>query len=181
MLHSYEQNGKIYFWNENRPAMELPRALSLFVRGLDAFGKLLPLGEVWYVDAKHRKILLDSVYDRCSTCSSGACPKFSRYIDFWEREYHRRVEQAEQAQREASSHATHKSKASRDLPQSPPVKNLQQEAARVLGISIPCTRSDVRSAFAKATLRSHPDVGGSSEHMKRLIAARDLLMKACKS
>jgi hypothetical protein len=49
-------------------------------------------------------------------------------------------------------------------------------AASAFGLSAGYTRGDVDSAFRRLARKAHPDVGGTHEAFKILIAQRDLLL-----
>lgn len=54
----------------------------------------------------------------------------------------------------------------------------RQEAARLLGVSVNATVTQVKSAYRKMMLKHHPDKGGSAEHAAKLNAARDVMIKS---
>jgi hypothetical protein len=49
------------------------------------------------------------------------------------------------------------------------------DAARLLGVTLPATPEEIDAAFKQAALRHHPDRGGSTEMMAKVIQARDAL------
>lgn len=52
----------------------------------------------------------------------------------------------------------------------------KEEAAEILGLTLPCDDGAVKLAFRRAALAAHPDRGGSADDMKRIINARDVLL-----
>jgi hypothetical protein len=48
----------------------------------------------------------------------------------------------------------------------------------ILGLSWPCSASDVRVAYRRLALQAHPDRGGSAELFRRIKAAHDRLRSA---
>jgi DnaJ-class molecular chaperone len=44
-------------------------------------------------------------------------------------------------------------------------------ALAVLGLTCPCTREQIKAAYRKAMLKSHPDVGGTNAEARRVNAA----------
>lgn len=51
---------------------------------------------------------------------------------------------------------------------------------QVLGLSWPCTKKDVQSAYRTLAKVAHPDRGGTEEAMRRLNTARDAILKLIK-
>ena len=51
-------------------------------------------------------------------------------------------------------------------------------AAATLGVRWPCTPADLKSAFRRAALRTHPDQGGTAEAFRAAKAAHDEIAKA---
>jgi hypothetical protein len=52
------------------------------------------------------------------------------------------------------------------------------EAMALLGVSSDYTEEEVTAAFRRAVKKAHPDAGGTAEQFRKLVAARDRLLKA---
>lgn len=52
----------------------------------------------------------------------------------------------------------------------------RDEAAKLLGVPINATATQVKSAYRKLMLKHHPDKGGSAEYAAKLNVARDVMM-----
>lgn len=185
MLHRFTSDGKVFFFAENHREMELPGYLSMHTHSL---GKLLNLGGVWWIDGKYQSLLTECSktlgYRVCEECGAGPCVRLATHMNFWTHEYMRR----EQAAQERARRESERKQPLRGRPLPPPVPPLlgtgrrsrEHDAALLLGVQLPCTASAIKSAFAKATLANHPDLGGSTERMIRIIEARDLLLASCR-
>ncbi len=68
-------------------------------------------------------------------------------------------------------------RARQSAPQTHPRLDVRESAARVLGLSWPCDAPAVQTAFRRAALRAHPDVGGNDAAMRAVIAARAVLLR----
>ena len=56
-----------------------------------------------------------------------------------------------------------------------------KEAAKVLGVSWPCSEKDARAAYRKRAREAHPDTGGSSEEFIRVKTSFDRLVRVIKA
>lgn len=52
------------------------------------------------------------------------------------------------------------------------------DAAKTLGVTWPASKEEIKKAFKKAALRSHPDMGGSDQAFIQVKQARDTLIAA---
>lgn len=53
---------------------------------------------------------------------------------------------------------------------------MSKELYNILGISPKATKEEINSAYKKASLRAHPDKGGSEEEFKKINHAKEILM-----
>ena len=53
----------------------------------------------------------------------------------------------------------------------------KEEAAKVLGVKPSATEKEIKKAFKDLALQRHPDHGGTDAQMKKLLKARDMLLK----
>jgi hypothetical protein len=68
----------------------------------------------------------------------------------------------------------------RPPPVPPPVSREDRiaDAARLIGVAWPASRSEILKAFRGAALRAHPDTGGSDAAMREVLEARTTLLAA---
>lgn len=50
------------------------------------------------------------------------------------------------------------------------------QAAEILGVEWPCDEATLKAAFRRAAINAHPDRGGSEALMKKVLAAREVLV-----
>lgn len=117
----------------------------------------------WYIDEYQRKAVLVSLarYERfsawCSPCQNcSACP-----------EWDEKLLRAE----------GYKPKSAAGKPLRLSTSTADAEAARILGVRLNASASEIQAAFRKKALHSHPDHGGTQAQMIKLISARERLLK----
>lgn len=79
------------------------------------------------------------------------------------------------------SYEAPKRKKTYDAPPKPPEPTRAERlssAAKTLGVTWPASKEEIKKAFKRAALKSHPDMGGSDQAFIQVKQARDLLVAA---
>jgi hypothetical protein len=58
---------------------------------------------------------------------------------------------------------------------SPPAPDRVRDALEVLGLSHPCTADELKAAYRRLSMETHPDRGGSAEAFRRIDEAYDII------